>query len=77
LNAFAGGAADRADYSDTILNDFTGQSKGSSRNKIAQILNIRPENVIINPDPNREVDFEVILGANYDSCTFGVLPVDG
>ena len=77
LNAFGAGVADRADYADTILTDFTGQSKGSSRSKIADILNVRPENVIIDPDANRDVDFEVVIGSNYDSCTFSVLPVDG
>lgn len=77
LNAFAAGAVDNADYTDTILTDFTGQSKGSSRNEIAKVLNVRPENVIISPDANREVDFEVIIGSNYNSCTFSVLPVDG
>jgi polyisoprenyl-teichoic acid--peptidoglycan teichoic acid transferase len=76
LNAFAAGAAEMTDYADTILIDYTGQTKGSSRSEIADILNIRPENVRIEPDPNREVDFDVILGSSYNSCTFSVLPVD-
>jgi polyisoprenyl-teichoic acid--peptidoglycan teichoic acid transferase len=67
--ASAAGAADNANYSDTILIDYTGQSKGSSLQDIARILNVRPENIRVQPDPNREVDFEVILGANYTSCT--------
>lgn len=77
LNAFAGGAADQTDYTETTLTDFTGQNKGSSRNEIAQILNIRPENIVISPDTNRDVDFEVVVGSNYNSCTFSVLPVEG
>lgn len=75
LSAIPMGAADRTDYVDTVLVDYTGQSKGSSRDKIASILNVRPENIIVNPDPNRQVDFEVILGKSYNSCTFAVLPV--
>jgi LCP family protein required for cell wall assembly len=78
FNAIAAGAADRADYTDTLLIDYTGATKGSSLEAIARILNIRVENVRIEPDPNREVDFEVILGSSYNSCTEGgVLPVSG
>ncbi len=76
LNAFADGNADSTTYTDTVLIDYTGQTKGSSRNEIASILNVRPENIQINPDANREVDFEVILGSNYNSCTFSVLPIE-
>lgn len=67
--ASANGTADTTDYADTILIDYTGQSKGSSLQDIARLLNVRPENIRIQPDPNREVDFEVILGASYNSCT--------
>jgi polyisoprenyl-teichoic acid--peptidoglycan teichoic acid transferase len=74
LNAVASGAADRSDYTDTVLYDYTGQSKGSSLQEIATILNVKPENVFIQPDPNRTMDFQVILGSNYNSCTFNVLP---
>jgi hypothetical protein len=76
LNAFAAGNADVTTYTDTMLIDYTGQTKGSSRSEIARILNVRPENIQISPDPNRDVDFEVILGSNYNSCTFSVLAVE-
>jgi len=75
LNAIANGAADRTDYVDSVLIDYTGQSKGSSRDEIASILNIKPENIMVTPNPDRQVDFEVILGSSYNSCTFAVLPV--
>jgi hypothetical protein len=40
-------------------------------------MNIRPEHIRIQPDPNRTVDFEVILGDTYNSCNrAGVLPTD-
>jgi len=70
------GAAE-APVAETILIDRTGQTKGSSLNEIAAILNVPQENVRFEPDPNREADFEVILGADYNSCTYdGVLEVE-
>lgn len=77
LNAFAAGQADTTDHVETTLIDYTGQSKGSSRGEIARILNVRAENEIITPLTDREYDFDVILGSNYNSCTFDVLPVEG
>ncbi len=77
LAAVAAGAAERTDYADTILIDYKGGSKGSSRAEIAKILNVKPENIRVEPDTNREVDFEVYVGSSYNSCTFSVLPVDG
>lgn len=77
LLALAAGSADRTDYTDTLLIDYTGQSKGSSRGSIARVLNVKQENIIISPDPGRTTDFEVILGSNYNSCTFAVLPTSG
>lgn len=71
------GPADRTDYTDTVLIDYTGSSKGSSRAEISSILNVKPENIRIEPDSNRTADFGVILGSNYNSCTFSVLPVEG
>jgi LCP family protein required for cell wall assembly len=76
--ATAAGSAPTADSADTILIDYTGAEKGSSLQSIADILNVRPENIQVRPDPNRTVDFEVILGANYNSCTEqAVQPVEG
>ncbi len=75
--ASADGMADNTDYTDTILIDHTGRSKGSSAPEIAQALNIQPQNIQMEPDPNRTSDYEVILGSTYNSCTTqGVLPVD-
>lgn len=69
FNAVSSGVADKTDYPNTILIDRVGREKGSSLNKIASILNVRPENINVEPDPNRTVDFEVILGSSYNSCT--------
>lgn len=74
--ATADGAADNTDYPNTILIDHTGRSKGSSLRQLAQTLNVSVDDVRIEPDPNRTVDFEVILGSSYNSCPRqGVLPV--
>lgn len=71
FKAVAAGAADNGQYGDTILIDRSGQTKGSKLPDIVNILNVKPENVRIEPDPNRAADYEVILGSNYNSCTFG------
>lgn len=71
------GAADHTDYADTVLIDYTGQQKGSSLLEIARILNVKSENIRVEPDSNRIADFGVFVGANYNSCPGGVLPVVG
>ncbi len=62
------GFADNTAHPDTVIYDYTGASKGSSLNELVELLNIRPENIHVEPDPNRTVDFKIILGANYNSC---------
>ncbi|MCZ7542672.1 MAG: hypothetical protein M5R40_03635 [Anaerolineae bacterium] len=57
-----------------MIYDYTGQTKGSSLNKVAEVLNVRPDNIILQPDPNRTVDYRIILGASYNSCTYNVPP---
>lgn len=57
-----------AGITETILIDYTGEDKGSIRETLEEILNIRPENVIIEPDPNRTADFAVYLSSNYSAC---------
>ncbi len=68
-------ATDAAAYQDaTMIYDFTGQSKGSSLAALQAALRVRSENIILQPDPNRSVDFRVVIGGNYLSCTYGVAP---
>jgi polyisoprenyl-teichoic acid--peptidoglycan teichoic acid transferase len=76
LNAVAMGVAENQDIPSTVLIDYTGQTRGSSRGEIAKILNIKPENIIVQPDPNREADFDIFIGGDYNSCTFNVLPIE-
>ena len=77
FNAVALSEAPTTDTTDTILIDRTGSSKGSSLNDLAGALGVRPENVRVEPSADRAYDYEVILGASYNSCPQGgVLPVD-
>ncbi|MFN8529636.1 MAG: LCP family protein [Anaerolineae bacterium] len=55
------------------LYDFTGQRKGGSLQVLSQVLRVSPDSVIIQPDPNRTVDFRVIIGGDYHTCTHNVL----
>lgn len=76
FDAIAMGAADNTAFASTVLIDRTGQEKGSSLSAIADVLNVSPENIRVEPDPNRTADFEVFLGSDYNSCPVtNVLPV--
>jgi LCP family protein required for cell wall assembly len=75
--AVAMGTAEETTATETVLIDYTGQQKGGSVREIARILNVKPENVLSQPNPDRTTDFAVILGANYNSCQGGVIDVTG
>ncbi len=53
----------------TMIYDFTGNAKPGTRTTIARALNVRADAVIGQPDPNRAVDFRIVLGEDYNSCT--------
>jgi hypothetical protein len=65
---WAMGPADQTAYTDTVITDYTGSTKGGSLEELVGLLNILPQNIVIEPDPNRTTDFKIILGANYNSC---------
>jgi LCP family protein required for cell wall assembly len=52
----------------SIIIDYTGSSKGSSLDQLAASLNVNPNNLQIEPDPNATADFDVYLGEDYNSC---------
>ncbi|NDJ60800.1 MAG: LCP family protein [Chloroflexi bacterium] len=58
----------------TMIYDYTGQTKGSSLEALQMALRVSDEGVVSEPDPDREVDFRVVLGGRYLACTHGVLP---
>jgi LCP family protein required for cell wall assembly len=66
------GAADRNDYAETVIYDFTGRQKASQRQTLQHILRVADGNVIVQPDPNRTIDYLVILGEDYRSCTYNL-----
>ncbi|MBE2181792.1 MAG: LCP family protein [Anaerolineae bacterium] len=77
FNAAAMGQRDVTDAAATTLIDFTGATKGSSLEAIAGLLNVSADGIDIQPMAQRDFEFEVTLGANYNSCRRqGVLPVD-
>jgi hypothetical protein len=73
LVAFAGGDAATTAEASTVLIDYTGSARGSLVNVIAETLRISPDNVRVQPDPNREVDYEVVIGADFNPCGGAVL----
>ncbi len=55
----------------TVIYDFTGQAKGSALDDLKRILRVTDAQVVIQPDPNRTVDFRVEIGGAYNSCVYG------
>lgn len=55
----------------TVIIDYTGQSKGSALNDLLRVLRASEEQVIVQPDPNRTVDYRVEIGTSYNSCVYG------
>lgn len=76
IGSVAAGAADNADYPTTVVIDYTGSSKGSSLAPIVDALNITQANVIVEADAEREYDYEVIVGDDYNSCTGFVIEAE-
>jgi hypothetical protein len=60
----------------TQIYDYTGQTKGSSIEVLQTALRLGSESIIAEPDPNRTVDFRIVIGTSYsrNSCTYNVLP---
>ncbi len=74
----AAGPAESVDFPNTVIYDYTGQSKGSARSILQRVFKVRDVDIIEAPNPNREVDYRVILGASYNSCTYNpAAPVPG
>jgi LCP family protein required for cell wall assembly len=71
LIAIPTGPADNANYEDTVVFDFTGTTKGSQLNTLQRVLSVPIDRVTAQPDPNRSVDYLVILGEDYTNRTCG------
>lgn len=64
------GEAETADFPRTLIYDYTGDAKPSSLKTLQRILNVRKDDIIAAPNPDRKVDFRIILGASYNACTY-------
>jgi LCP family protein required for cell wall assembly len=73
LNAYAAGVAEQNNVADTQVIDFAALDRGSPLPIILEELNVNGSNVTVQPDPQRTVDYQVIVGANYNSCAGDVL----
>jgi LCP family protein required for cell wall assembly len=60
------GLADSLDYQQTKILVFN--EKPVALQELIQQLQVLPENVIRQPDPNQPADIQVILGNDYDPC---------
>ncbi|MEL6526466.1 MAG: LCP family protein, partial [Chloroflexota bacterium] len=76
LNAIALGSADQTGVVNTQVIDYAAIARGSATSVITSELNITPDNVTTQADPNRTYDYEVIVGETYDSCDGTVLPIE-
>jgi LCP family protein required for cell wall assembly len=66
LNVVDTGPADKPDYARTQILVFN--DKPQTVALLVQLLKIKPEDVIQQPDASQPADIMVILGNNYDSC---------
>jgi LCP family protein required for cell wall assembly len=60
------GLADSPDYKKTQIVVFN--DKPQAVDLLVQLLGVKPENIIQQPDPNQPADLQVILGEDYDPC---------
>ena len=68
MNAEAAGILSGEVVEQTRLIDYSGASKGSLSARIAGLLEIDEAQIVVDADPQREVDYEVILGEDYKTC---------
>ena len=60
--------ADKRDYTNTVLVDYTTSQDPNQRQTIINVLGTYNANVLALPDPNSKVQYRVIIGANYEAC---------
>jgi len=60
--------ADRRDYANSVLVDFTPGQDASQRQTIINSLGLYSANVLSLPNANSPVQYRVILGADYQPC---------
>lgn len=60
------GPANRADYQNTQIIAFNDRPEAVVR--LARLLQVKPANVLQQPDPGQPADLRLILGNDYDPC---------
>ncbi len=60
--------ADRRDYANSVIVDFTTGQDPNQRQTVISTLNLFSANIISQPDANSPVQYRVILGYDYDPC---------
>ncbi len=68
LNASAEGFSQDGIHPESVLTDFSGATKGSLSQRIAGLIGIGEERLYVRPNPQREVDYQVIIGEDYEPC---------
>jgi LCP family protein required for cell wall assembly len=61
-------SADRRDYANSVLVDFTPEQDFSRQQAIISTLNLFSANILSLPDANSPVKYRVILGYDYEPC---------
>jgi hypothetical protein len=61
-------AADRRDYSSSVLVDYTAGQDPNQQQAIASILGLYNANIISLPGANSAAQYRVILGYDYQPC---------
>lgn len=52
----------------TLIYDYTGETKGSALETILEVMRVGASQVVVEPDPNRTVDYRIEVGKDYNSC---------
>jgi polyisoprenyl-teichoic acid--peptidoglycan teichoic acid transferase len=60
--------ADRNDYAKTGVVDYGTSTKPANLTRLCGVLGLKPESVSKEPNPSSPVDFQVIIGRDYDPC---------
>lgn len=71
------GPADRSDYATTQIIDLRATPKGSRLAELGRLFRVAGPNLISQPDPAADVEYRIILGADWDPCqraAVGVFP---
>ncbi|HTO99969.1 MAG TPA: LCP family protein [Anaerolineales bacterium] len=67
-NASVTAAADRQDYGNSMLIDFTTGQDQASRDAILNVLGVTSAQIMSAPDTNSKMQYRLIVGADYQPC---------